>query len=395
MKVVQVVPTLFPTVSYGGGSIVPWELAIALRARGHNVTIVTTDAGDAGRREKAGLSVKDGIRILRIRNLSNKLAFSTKIFTPFTRGPTLREIIREADVVHSHDFRTILNLRCNRIALRESVPLIVQTHGTIRTQYNEKMALKRVYDRFFGKGIAKRVDAWIALSQVEKEQLEAYGLPSARIRILPNGIDTSYFESPPERIAARVSLGLDSESRIILFMGRIHPMKGIDLLIDSMPHILAEIPRTKLIVAGPDDGDQKHLVERINELGIGPSVSFFGLATGDSKRALFASADLLALPSLREAFPVSILEAAAAGLPIVTTSNSDIANEINDICGLTTDRNPGSLGKAIVRVLSNPGLWKRYSDSGRSYAAKYTWDSVIGRYIELYESLLTQEGDAD
>ena len=387
LKILQITPTLHPTISFGGGSTVAWELGRALARNGNRVTIISTDAGDAGR-NPSGRFVQDGMEVIRARNLSNSLAYQFKLFLPLISPTAIRREVQESDVVHLHDFRTILNLLTGQIAIDEGLPIVVQPHGTIRSDYFGRRSLKSLIDIIMGDRIASRIDAWIALSEIERDYLVQFGINQSKIHILPNGIEMGQFDNDMGKAKARQLLGVDENKRILLFIGRIHQIKGIDLLIDSMADVLKQEKDAMAIIAGPDDGALPKLKDKVREQGLSGQVIFKGIVIGEEKNRLLRAADAFVLPSKKEAFPISLLEACAAGLPIITTDNSDVARGINGICGLTVDRVINDFTEAILKIIRDKDLASRYSSAGKKHASSYSWGNIVTKYIELYQTLI-------
>ena len=387
MKILQITPTLYPTITFGGGSYVAWDLSKALTQKGHRVTIVSTDAGDRGR-TKSGRFEQDGVEIVRAKNLAYSLAHQFKLFMPLISPVTIRKAVRDCDVVHLHDYRTVLNIITALIAIDEGKPMVVQPHGTIRGDYLTRKSLKRMIDMMIGGRIAPNVNAWVALSEVEREHLIQFGLSASKVHVLPNGIDSDDFQIGKDKATARKELGLDPNERILLYVGRIHEFKGIDLLIDCLSDVLMQERNVSLIIAGPDDGALNGLVKKARDMGLSNRIAFKGIISAWEKATLLRAADAFILPSKMEAFPIALLGACAAGIPVVTTNNSDVARDLNNICGLTVERDRGNITQAILRVLREKDMADRFSEAGKKHASGYSWSNVVPKYIELYQTLL-------
>lgn len=382
---------MYPTLSFGGGSIVAWELGRALKSRGNSVDIITTDAGDGGR-TPSGMSESDGISVYRARNLSNALAYQFKLFIPLISPSMIRAEVAKSDVVHLHDFRTLLNLMVCRIAIDAGKPVVVQPHGTIRGDYLGRRGLKRLVDSVMGNSLARGVSAWIALSGAERQHLIGFGIPEEKVKVIPNGIDMQRISGGRGKDAARKELWIDRRKKVLLFIGRIHPIKGLDLLIDCLPDVVRSESEAMAVIAGPDDGALPQLMEKTKRLGLSDRVVFKGVVSGEEKMNLLSASDAFVLPSEKEAFPISILEACAAGLPVITTKNSDIAEEINGVCGLAVQRRKEDFTEAILKILRGEGEAASFASSSKNYASRYSWERIIAGYIGLYESVVRRGG---
>ena len=392
MKVVQVTPTTYPAISYGGGSLVTWELSRALSKNGIEVTLLSTDAYDDCRRLRTGESESEDISIIRLKNLSNRLAFRAKMFLPVSMGHEIETTLSKADLVHCHDFRTVLNLLACRTASRLSKPLIVQPHGVIKPEHGPRSMAKTLFDSVIGRRIIPQVDAWIALSKQEKENLVKFGAPVERVFMLKNGIDLQPFGNLREKRIARRTLGWSTDDQIVLYMGRIHRIKNIDLLIRSIRIIDENMESVKLHVVGPDDGDLSRLRKIVNDLGLQEIVTFDGTMMELDKMDCLSAADVFALPSSVEAFPISVLEACATGLPVVATRCCDLVERVHGRAGIVVDESPIALSDGIRLLLSEKELMKVYSVEARKFASEYSWENVVVDFIDFYRKIL-ESGD--
>lgn len=384
---------MYPTFSYGGGSYVAWELGKYLKRAGNDVCIISTDAGDGGR-TPSGKFEEEGMTVYRVKNLSNSLAYQFKLFVPLIGASAIKAEVRRADIVHLHDFRTLPDLMVGKIAMDEGKPVVVQPHGTIRGDYLGRRELKGLIDHTVGNVIARGVRAWIALSKGERDHLIAFGIPEDRVRVIPNGIDLDRFAGRRDKGAARRELGIDPRKKVLLYLGRAHPFKGVDLLIDSVHELSESEKELMAVIAGPDDGALPQLKEQVRRLALSDRVIFKGEVTEAEKMNLFSASDAFVLPSKMEAFPISILEACSAGLPVITTRNSDIAAEIDGVCGMVVQRTKGDFVQAISRFIREEGLAGRLASATKGCSLKYSWEKIAEEYIGLYESIKGEEDAA-
>src|SRR5439155_24572958 len=160
-----------------------------------------------------------------------------------------------------------------------------------------------------------------ALSQAEAAQCRDLGLRNP-IAVIPNGISAEWLDDPPGPCAFRKKLGLSPESRIVLYLGRLHRKKGISMLLDALAQVRPLLrERWQVVIAGVDEGNhESELREQAQRLALSSAVVFPGPLFGAEKRDAYAAADLFVLPSYSEGFPISVLEALAAGVPVFTTT---------------------------------------------------------------------------
>ncbi|MFQ5689752.1 MAG: glycosyltransferase family 4 protein [Gemmatimonadota bacterium] len=211
--------------------------------------------------------------------------------------------------------------------------------------------------------------------------LSAYGLRPERVRVVPEGIDLRAW-SFPSREARRPGRS-DAETRTILCVGRQYPRKNTTTLLRALPEILRHIPeaRLRLVGGGPQIPVLRTLAAR---LGISGRTTFVGeLADSAAVRAEYERADLFCHPSLQEGFGIVLLEAMAAGLPIVASRAGAIPEVVPDgVAGLLVDgRSPSALAAALVRLLRDPLLASRMGAAGRRRVRRYSWPSVAEDFL--------------
>lgn len=201
--------------------------------------------------------------------------------------------------------------------------------------------------------------------------------------IIPNGVDINRFYPPHTLYRGR-------DKRTILTLSRIDNKKGLEYAIKSMPKILKKYPDTILQIIG--DGDFKeNLEELVNSLSLRKSVEFIGFIPNETVPKYLQKADIFILPSLTEGFSLTALEAAACGLPIISTPVGilpDIIEKWNN--GIIVPfRSPDAIADAVITLLSNPELKETYAKNSAT-AAKETmsWKSVAEQYISLYQSII-------
>jgi len=215
----------------------------------------------------------------------------------------------------------------------------------------------------------------------EAAEAEAFGFALRRMTEIPNGVDldrTGGSASPA--IAGAIAGG-----RYVLFLGRINWKKGLDRLIEAM----ARAPGVRLIVAGNDEEGYQPALESIaRRSGVGDRLIFTGPVHGADKTALIDGARALVLPSYSENFGNVVLEAMAAGRPVIVSREVGLADLVLDSGGgLVTDGAPDHLGEAILQLSNDAGAGEAMGGRGRAAAARYSWDSVAAQMERLYQSL--------
>ena len=384
MKILQVTNFFKPSWESGGPARVVYEISKKLVERGHDVTVYTTDG------YKSRLDVKknkpvdvDGIKTYYFRNLSSYLTREMVLLIPYYLPIVARREIKKFDIIQIHEQRTILAIIIHRYAKKYGIPYVLQTHGSVLPTF-QKQRLKKIFDLLFGYKILRDASKVIALTKTEVEQYKKMGVNENKIELVPNGIDLTEFENLPKRGEFRRKYLIKDEEKIVLFVGRLHKTKGIELLVKTFADLSKELNDIKLVLIGPDDGYQSILERITRDLKIDTKVVFTGFVTNNEKMAAFIDADVFVTPSF-SGFPVTFLEACACGTPIITTSNGDKLDWIHDKVGYVVEYDKDRLQNAIFKVLSDEGSRKRFGEEGkRLVREEFGWDNVIRQIEDIY-----------
>jgi glycosyltransferase involved in cell wall biosynthesis len=385
MKILQVISYFYPAWSYGGPPRSVYELSKELVKRGHQVTVFTTDALDVHNRVKEKQEFADGIEIRRFRNLSNYIAFHHRIFLSAGMPGALRREIRNYDIVHLNDFRTLQNLTAYNNAVKSNIPYVIQAHGSL-INILAKRCLKNIFDARYGSKILRDAARFLALNTLEIEQYQSRGVDANKIDIIPNGVNLKEFKKLLPRGGVREKHGLDARHKVILYLGRLHKIKGVDLLITAFADVSKELDDARLVVAGPDDGCLVELKDLTEKLGLNQKVVFTGPLFGDAKLAAYVDADIYALTSSYDMFPTSILEALACGTPVVVTDRCGIADVIKDKAGLVVPYEKEPLAQALANLLSDEKLRNKFSHDGKELVQEqFNWTNIAQQIERVYQ----------
>jgi glycosyltransferase involved in cell wall biosynthesis len=375
MKVLHVIPYLSP--KFGGTVHSVALLSRELAGRGHRVSIATSD--HEYDQDYARALERDSVEVV---SFPVAARFGLFVYTP-SMTAWLDRNIGNYDVVHLHEFRSYQNAVVTRAASKHGIPVVLQAHGSV-LPFFEKRLLKRVFDLVWGDRILANASAAIALCEGEAGQYRAMGVAGERVEVIPNGIDLSQFSDTPPKGTFRSRFRIPAGEKIILFLGRIHRIKGVDLLIDAYVDLVRENPETTLVIAGPDDNTVPELRAQIRSSGLAKEPLFTGPLYGQEKLAAYVDADLYVLPSRYEAFGYTVLEAWACGTPVIVTDGCLIADTV-ERAGRVAERSPSGLKNAIVSLMSNERLRRELGETGRALVhAEFSNSSVIDRVVVLY-----------
>jgi glycosyltransferase involved in cell wall biosynthesis len=302
-------------------------------------------------------------------------------------APAMREdapsLVRDSDVIHGHGLYVGPNLIFGREARRQHKALVYHVHGMFEPYIlNRSRWKKRLVHWLFEDRNMRTVRFWRALTGIEADQIAATGARQP-IVVIPNGLDVADFArtaDPDRPVRTALVDQLAKRSRRLLFLGRLHPKKGLALLLPAWARILPQAPDWELCIAGPDEGG--HLQEMrtlAHELGLDNRVIFTGLVQGEEKVRLLHSADLFVLPSYSEGLPMSVLEALACAVPVVATRESNVGDLMAEGAGWECSASVDSLAEALERaLLTTESERKERGSSGRRVVeTRYGWPSIV------------------
>ena len=253
----------------------------------------------------------------------------------------------------------------------------------------QKEKLKEIFDKFWGFDILHDASRVFALTEVEKEQYLKMGVREDKIEIVPLGINLDEYQTLPSKGKFKSKYNLNDTDKLILFLGRIHKIKGLDLLIKSFNRVSND--NVKLAIVGGDYGFRENLDELIEEYGLTDKVIFPGVLTGEAKIEALVDCDMFVMPSRYESFTTSGLEAMACGKPLVLTENNHIQTWVKDNVGLVCEFNEKDLSECIKTLLKNETLCETFGKNGRELIEnKYDWNKVSKQIECIYEKIILE-----
>jgi len=397
MKILHVVTSFPPAHAFGGPPHAAYLLARELARRGHEITIYTTDAKDPcarlWRTKEPWIEKEiDSMKVVYFRNLTMLTVKIFKLFATPALPARTREEVKEFDVVHLHEFRTLQNAAVARAAREHGVPYLLQARGSV-SRIGSWKALKLVYDAVYGYKLLRGASRVVALTSVEAEQYKQMGVPEAKIVVVPNGIDLSEYSDLPPIGAFKEKFNVPEDKRVVLYIGRIHWIKGVDILAKAYA-LLARQPGfedTILVVAGSDDGYLGRVKSLARELGISDSVLFTGPLYGRDKLSAYVDAEVVVLPSRYETFPNVALEAYACAKPVIASNVEAIPDIVlHGETGLLFEAgNEKELASALAHLLENPKEAEKMGCNARKLAEeKYSIDKIAVKLEKIYEEVI-------
>jgi glycosyltransferase involved in cell wall biosynthesis len=366
-------------------------MARGLARAGVNVEIATTDDNGPSR-----LDVPLGKPIVDGKVTHRYFPRQTRFYT--VSWPLMRWLarhVREYDLVHIHAVFSHASVGAGLIAGRCGVPYIVRPLGVLNRWgiMHRRRWLKQLSLRLIEKRILARAAAVHYTSEQERLEAAESGVDGPSV-VLPLGIDLSRFEQlpPPDPFYRQYPDLVDRT--LLLFLSRIDSKKGLDLLLPAFAAARRRYPNAALVIAGRGDAAIVDALRREAErLGIAGDVIWPGFLTGVDKLAALSAADLFVLPSYSENFGIAIVEAIAAGLPVVTSDQVGLAREIEAYeAGRVVPCDVTALTSALEAALGDADRRRRWAANGRRLVhERFSVEAMTRGLVQLYESVLTGE----
>lgn len=292
-------------------------------------------------------------------------------------------LVRTVDVVHGHGLYVSTNYIFGRECRRQRKPLVYHAHGMFEPYILARSRWKKqLVHWLFENANFRHVRLWRALTLKEADQIRACGIKKP-IVVTPNGLNPADFPKPLDS-AAPIPMGQGSDlvktAPRLLFLGRVHPKKGLDLLVSAWARLSKLTKNWQLVVAGPDElGHLAQIRAQAAALGVQDQIVFTGPVTGEKKLRLLYSADLFVLSSYSEGFSMSVLEAMACEVPVVATQACNFPEISENGAGWECESTEDSVTAALQAALaaSDSERRERGRNGRRLVETRYTWPAVI------------------
>lgn len=387
MKLLTISPSFYPAIHYGGPIYSTYELAKALKKTGTDDRIITTNANG-----KEKLEFKTGV----YHKLENELPVKY-YWSLDSRGTSvsmifnLRKEIKNSDVVYLVSIFSPPTPFVIRLCRSLNKPLIISPRGQLGKWCLEQGSIfKKLWLHILIKPYIKHLH-W-HLTSASEEQAVLAVFSSAQTFVIPNGVSPELFQSnekKKDKTFFNKYCGFDcSDKQIVISMGRLHEVKGFDILINAMSIVQRE--DAVLLIAGEDFGERKKLEEMIDKFALKEKVFLIGMIEGVEKIEFLRNADVFALASHHENFGMSYAEALAAGTPVVASTNTPWQDVEKYNCGLWVENTPDKFANAIDEILkSNPD---QMGKNGSKYVEdSFSWE-IVGREFKIQiENILTEK----
>ena len=376
MRVLHITPSFYPARVYGGPTESVYQLGRHLVRQGHRVSVLTTNANGPNKvldvTTKQEVEMSGGLYVRYCRRL-----------VPDSISPMLLRLlpsyIRCADVVHltgAYSFPTIPTfLACHAM----DKPLVWSPRGTLQRWERSfrRPTLKAIWDWVCRIVIPKKIILHVTSETEAAQSLERF--PGTETALIPNGVEV------PKKVEHIQTHGVLR----LLYLGRIHPKKGIENLLAACRILKGSSGVVWLLSIAGGGGPRytNHIREGIERLALSKQVTLVGEVVGDAKKKLFEKADVVVVPSFSENFGMVVAEALAHGVPVIVSKGTPWKRVEEIGCGLWVENDPQSLSDALQQIAQMP--LRRMGSRGRAWMQQeFAWPCMARRMAELYESLV-------
>jgi glycosyltransferase involved in cell wall biosynthesis len=367
----------YPNRGYNPGvERVIGELTHFLAKRDHDVTVITTwkNGGQSKFEEDAG------VKIRRVRTLNDYVGrvgtiFSSDLVSVNFSLKTYEDVLRNADVIHAF------------------TPFLVDTHNVPLISHflhDEEIRSATQFlhvptNKLFWNLMYKRSEAVVSISDYSAQYLLKKGIAPGKIHVVPCGVDIDRFF--PNKESNEVTRRFEGKN-VLLFVGPLTKRKGLNYLIQSLPHVLEQHPNTILVIVG--GGLAKPIQQLCIKLDVVDHVFFEGFVDEHKLPLYYNACDLFVFPSLLEGFGMVLTEAMACGKTVVASDTSSIPEVVGDAGLLVEPKNPQALANAIITLLDNTQLRETLEKKAlKRIRDKFNWTAVATQMERIYKNLIT------
>lgn len=386
MRILRVIANM--AARYGGPQTACVGLSEALSERGHDVQVLTTNQdGDDVLPVPLGYPIRKNGVTYRYYNVHFPRFWSSS----FGLGRALLHYIPTVDIVHVHNLYLYHTWLACSVARKTGIPYVVTPHGALMSlTFKHHRFRKSIIEKLYELGNLAAASAVHFASEQEFKESQLYVSPHNGV-VIPWGISMNQTTNVSQRKYIYKCWPHFADSVIIMFLGRIHQSKGIDVLFRALKTISQNSKNVHLALVGL--GEQKYvnsLKVLAESLKISNHITWCGMMTGKMKNEMLHLSDICVLPSRVDSFGHTVLESMAAGTPLVVSDQVGLAEEVRRSgAGLVTQLDPESCAGAICRILHDKNLSEDMSRRGPLYAAEhYDWARSALKFEQLYESLL-------
>ena len=392
MKIIQVCKS-FPPLTSGVANHV-YNLSYELSLRGHQVTVLTTDIKNSSffkinRADKPYEKITDNFEVYRFKAYPPGIPYASA----YGIIPALiKKLLKlNPDVINTHSHGLIHTDITSVLSKIKKVPLVLTIHSSGDTAARPYTTpLLKFYNYTIGKFSLKAANRIIVTSPQMVEYFSRF-MDEEKFCIIPYGIKLERLLNMP--LSHLFKKDYDLDRNVVLFIGRLAPVKGIQYLLKAAPQVLREVPDTSFVIVGSACGDynfQKELEKLSHKLGVNDKVIFTGYISDDELLNAYSAANVFVLPTLREGLPIVTLEAMAAGKPVVASNVGGLPSIVKDgVTGfLAEPKNVGQLADSIIKLLLNEKMTREMGDNARDRVKDFSWEKIAKETEKAYKEAI-------
>lgn len=373
LRLLHVIHTVAPEA--GGTAAAAQSMCAALAERGHDVTLMAT--GPRRLQEQRGYRME--IFPVQFAPMAVSAGFARALAQHM-----------DVDLVHIHMLYRFPQAAAAYLCRRRGIPYCIQPHGALEPllfHKRERRCSKRLYEMLVENRNLRGAGCMIYTAEGERDATAFLKLPTPTC-IVPLGLDMAQFNRGAEGFRTRHRL---EGKELVAWMGRLVPVKGLDVLLAAFAVLARQRPQTLLVLIGPDpEGYGAMLRDLAARLGIAPDrLIFTGLLEGEAKLAALKESDLFVMPSLTENFALAALEAMAMGRPVIVSSGVKTSPAIARAgAGLVVEPQPEALTAAMCSLLKDEDMRRRMGEAAHAFASRHDWPMVIEALEKAYSAIV-------
>ena len=383
MKILHVFDHFSP---HGGGTVAfIYKFTRTLAQRGHEVTLYTSDF----KLDRDYIASLPEVKISPFHCISSLGLFYV---TP-SLVRAVRENLKDFDVVHLHCVRSFQNIVIRHYARKYGVPYVLDQHGSLPRAHGKKSfkwLLRWLFDVAFGYRILRDASRVIGETELGVSEFKGYGINKDKIVLITPPFPIEDFAQLPTPGLFRDKFNL-KDKKIVMFLGRIHWIKGIDFLLNGFHELAKSRDDAVLVIVGNDDGYKSTLENQINRLNLSDKVLFTGFLGGAEKLSALVDADVVIQTSRYEQGAWAPLEAVLCDTPIIVSSNSGAGEDVKKIDAgyLVEYENITELRNMIQYIFNNSAEAKKKTKRAKEFIkTNLSMAKGVEKYEELYEAVI-------
>lgn len=378
LKILNIIDLLSPKI--GGAEERTYQMCRYLRLAGVEVDILTTKH----------LLDKEAIAKLPPGNIHCLKAVNFRFLFPLGARKWLEQNISNYDALHISKNWTMLSYIAGSVAAERQIPYAFSTMG-FASIHNRSKFLKRLYRKHASIPLIQRASACISVTNEEKDDLIAAGASPDHIHVIPNGIISDHFLHKDDRhFRDAHQLG---ERKIILFIGRMDPIKGVHLIIEAFAENRARLKEWLLVLVGTRTAYRQEMQVKAAQLGLHDDIIFLDPLFGKEKSEAYHAAEFIVIPSIKDAMTIIAPEAACCGKPVLITQSCDFSELAKFGGAMEVEPTVGGLARGLVLLTNDSCDRAAMGRRGQDFVmSQFKWEQVALKYRGLFQAIAHQPG---